>query len=145
MGVRSEHRRYSSFKVPAKRNLLRRGFSVEVHQDYFGRDLLEQLVGIAKWVVVAGHKHTALKVDDAIGDAAARAALVPAEARGTHWIVCRPQDAARQGRLISVGGVQVLDDLALVPDVVAGGDDVDAELEQRSEEHTSELQSLRDL
>jgi len=42
----------------------------------------------------------------------------------------RPQDAARQRRLISVGGVQVIDDLALVPDVVAGGDDVDAEFEQ---------------
>ena len=32
--------------------------------------------------------------------------------------------------LIAVGRVHVVDDLALIPDVVAGGDDIDAEFEQ---------------
>ena len=93
-------------------------------------DLLEQFVGKAKRVVVVGHEHAALKVDDAIGDTAARVALVPAEARRSRRIVCRPQDAPGQRRLISVGRVHVVDDLALVPDVIAGGDDINAEFEQ---------------
>ena len=43
---------------------------------------------------------------------------------------CRPQHATGQRRLISVGGVQVIDNLAFVPDVIAGGDDINAEFEQ---------------
>ena len=42
---------------------------------------------------------------------------------------CR-HGSPRQRRLIAIGGVHVIDDLALVPDVIAGSDDVDAELEQ---------------
>ena len=56
--------------------------------------------------------------------------LIPAEAGRAGGIVRRTQHAARQRGLIAVGGVHVLDDLALVPDVIAGGDDVDAEFEQ---------------
>src|ERR1019366_3604161 len=93
-------------------------------------DPLQQLIGIAKGIVVVGHEYATLKIDDAIGNTAARAPFVPAKARGPCRIVCRTQDPTGQGRLISIGGVHVIDDLAFVPDVVAGGDDVNAEFEQ---------------
>src|ERR1039458_1236800 len=59
-----------------------------------------------------------------------QATLVPTKARGPCRIICRAQDATGQGHLISVGGVQVIDNLALVPNVIAGGDDINAEFEQ---------------
>src|SRR5208283_5438479 len=96
----------------------------------FSGDLLQQFVGYAEGIVIAGHENASLQIDDAIIHAAARARLVPAEAGRAHGIVGRPQQASRQRTFVAVGRIHVLDDLALVPDVVAGGDDIDAELEQ---------------
>src|SRR5208283_4130904 len=78
----------------------------------FSGDLLQQFVGYAEGIVIAGHENASLQIDDAIIHAAARARLVPAEAGRAHGIVGRPQQASRQRTL------------------VAGGDDIDAELEQ---------------
>ena len=45
-------------------------------------------------------------------------------------VVRGAEDAAAAGVRVRRGGLNVFDDLALVPDVVAGGDDVNAEIEQ---------------
>src|SRR5208282_599506 len=58
------------------------------------------------------------------------AALVPPEARRSRRVVSWPQQTARERSFVAIGRVHVLDDLTLVPDVVAGSDDINAELEQ---------------
>ena len=59
----------------------------------------------------------------------AELALVEAEAGGADGVVGGAEDAA--AALVRVGGDgHVLEDLFLVPDVVAGGDDVGAEVEE---------------
>ena len=102
---------------------------MEVEEDYFCGDLVEELVGFAERVVAGGHEDATLEVHDGVGLAGRELALVDAEAGGADGVVGGTEDAAAAD--VGVGGDgHVLEDLALVPDVIAGGDDVCAEIEE---------------
>ena len=102
---------------------------MQVHEDHFGFDLFQQLIGNAEGIVVGGHENASLQIDHGVGDALF-AAFIHAPARHVGRIIRRAQQAAGGAVLVAVGGLKVVDDLALVPDVVAGGDDIDAQIEQ---------------
>jgi len=129
MGVGAEEGGDATVEVPAEGNFLRGGFAVEVEEDYFCGDLAEQLVGFAEGIVAGGHEDAALKVHDGIGLAGGEFALVDTEAGCADGVVGGAEDAAAANVGVDGNG-HVFEDLALVPDVVAGGDDVCAEIEE---------------
>src|SRR6266404_581166 len=120
----------AAVEIPADGDFFRRGLGVHIENDYLGGEFVQNFVGLAEGVVVAGHEDAALQVDDGEGCAAPRFAFEDAPAGRAGGIVGGTQDAL--GVLLEVVGaeLEVLDDLALVPNVVAGGEDVDAELEE---------------
>src|SRR5207249_7313950 len=101
---------------------------MNIDQNDLGLDFLEQLIGDAKGIIIGGHKNPPLKVDDGIGYIVF-AAFINAPARHASRIICRAQEPACEA-FIAVGTLEVVDDLALVPDVIAGGEHIDSQLEQ---------------
>src|SRR5207249_3473294 len=67
MSVSSEHSGDPAIQIPAERNFLGGSFGVNVHENHFGLELIEQAIGGAEWVVIRGHKNPALQVDDRVG------------------------------------------------------------------------------
>lgn len=133
VGVGAEDGGDAAVEVPAEGGFFAGGFGVEVEEDDFrvgvALDEGEEFVGFAEGVVGAGHEDAALEVDDGVWGAVAEGALVEAEAGSAVSEVGGAEDAAAAG--VRVGGdVHVFDDLFFVPDVVAGGDDVGAEVEE---------------
>ncbi len=129
VGVGAEQGGDAAIEIPAQGNFFAGGFAVQVEEDDLGGDLAEELVGLTEGVVAGGHEDAALQVHDGVALAGGELALVDAEARGADGIVGGAQDAAAAN--VGVGGDgHVLEDLALVPDVIAGGDDVGAEVEE---------------
>ena len=133
VGVGAEQGGEAAVEIPAEGDFFAGGFAVEIHEDDLGAgfagDLAEEFVGFAEGVVAGGHEDAALEVDDSVGLAGGEFALVEAEAGGAGGVVGGAEDAA--SALVGVGGDgHVLEDLFLVPDVVAGGDDVGSEIEE---------------
>ena len=133
MGVSTDESGDPPVKVPAEGHFFAGGLAVDVEEDDFGLgfavDLGQELVGFAEGVVAGGHEDAALKVDDGVALASRQLALIDTEARSANSVVGRAQDAAAAN--VGFGGDgHVLEDLALVPDVVAGGDDMGAEVEE---------------
>lgn len=128
MGVGSEYSGDAAIKIPAQRDLLAGGLGVEVEQDDRGSDLAEKLVGLAEGVVTRGHEDAALEVQHGVLLTVGKFTLVHAEAGGADRIVGRAKDATAAEVRVGRDG-HVLEDLALVPDVVAGRDDVGAHVE----------------
>src|SRR5215510_2110092 len=103
---------------------------MNVHDNDFAGHLLQQLIGLAKRIVVGLHEDAALQVDDRILLAGFGCAFEYAHAGNAVRVVGGPQHAAGAGAGIPVGRIEVLDDLALVPDVVPGGQHVTAQIEE---------------
>src|SRR6185312_12417279 len=82
-----------------------------------------------EWVIVRRHENASLKVDHRVSHIVL-AAFVHAPSRQVGRIVCRAQQAAGGAVLVAVSALKVVDDFALVPDVIAGGDDIDTQVEQ---------------
>ena len=127
VGVRPDHDRDAAVEVQAQRVLLGRDLAVEVHQadrrQGLGR-LVEQPVCLRERVVDGLHERPALEVDDRELGAIERLVGAPATPRDAVGpVVERAQHA--------VALVEERVDLALVPDVVAGGHDVHSGGEQR--------------
>ena len=57
-------------------------------------------------------------------------AFVPTPAGKFGWVIRRTQQAARRAVRIAIGHLEIVDDLALVPNVIARGKHVDAEFEE---------------
>ncbi len=128
VGVGSEDGGDAAVEVPAESDFFAGGFGVDVEDDDPGLDGLEDFVGLAEGVVAGGHEDTALKVDDSVGLAGGEFAFVDAEARSADGIVGGAEDAS--AAVVRVGGDgHVLEDLFFVPDVVSGGDDMGAHVE----------------
>ena len=87
------------------------------------------MIGDAKGIVIRSHEHAPLQVDYGIGNFRLRA-LIHAPARHIRRIICRTQHAPLRAVPIAFGHLKEVDDLALVPNVIAGGDDIDIEFEQ---------------
>ena len=127
VGVRPDDHRHSPVEVQAEGVLLGRDLAVEVDEADRRQGLgglVEQPVGLRERVVDLLHVGAALEVDDRELVAVERVIDAPSATRdAVGAVVERSQDA--------LALVEVLVDLALVPDVVAGRDDVDARIEQR--------------
>ena len=128
VGVGAEDGGDAAVEVPAEGDLFAGGLGMDVEEDDGGGDLAEKLVGLAEGVVAGGHEDAALEVDNGVLLAGGEFALVEAEARSSGGVVGGAEDAAAAEVRIGGNG-HVLEDLALVPDVVAGGDDVRSHVE----------------
>src|SRR5579862_2234013 len=113
---------------------------MKVDEDHFGFDVLQQFVGGAKGIVVGGHENAPLKIDHGVRNALFRA-LIHTPTRHVRGVVRRTQQAAGRAVLVAVGTLKIIDDLALVPDVVAGGDDIDAQFEQVFRQRTGNAET----
>src|SRR5262249_5404555 len=102
---------------------------MDVDKNDFGFDALDQLIGDTKRVVVRGHENPALQVDNRVGNISFTA-LVQAPSGHARRIVRGTQYPARRTMGIPVSGGEIVDDLPLIPDMVSGGQNVDAHLEQ---------------
>ena len=133
MGVGAEDGGDAAVEIPAESYFFAGGFGVEVEEDHLGvgvaLDEGEEFVGFAEGVVAGGHEDAALEVEDGVLGAVAEGAFVDTEAGGSVGVVGGAEDAAAAD--VGVGGDgHVLEDFLLVPDVVAGGDDVGTEVEE---------------
>src|SRR6266508_5739443 len=117
--VRADYGRDTPVQIPADGHLLRSRLPVHVHQDDFDVAGAGQLfVGDAKRGIGMGrHEDLALEVQDADRNTRRRGLDREAAAGIPRRIVGGPQEAVR--------GIQRVVNLLLVPDVVAGGEDVD--------------------
>ena len=127
VGVRADDRADPAVEMEPEGVLLGRQLAVEVDEpdrrQRLGR-LVEQRVGVGERVLDRLHVRPALEVDDRELGAVERLEDAPAAAgHAVGAVVQRPQDA--------IVRLEVRVDLALVPDVVAGRDHVDAGREER--------------
>ncbi len=116
-------------EVPSEGNFFGTGFGVEIHEHDLGLNLFQQAVGVAKRVVAGAHEHAALKIDDGVCNAVLLA-FVHAPAGQALREVRRPQQAARRTMRVAVGHLEVFDDFAFIPDVIAGSHHVDTQIEK---------------
>jgi hypothetical protein len=134
----------ASVEIPAEGYFFGCGFAMEIEEDDFGAglagDLGEEIVGFAEGVVAGGHEDAALEVHDGVGLAGGEFALVEAESGSADGVVGGTKDSAAAGVGVSGDG-HVFEDLFFVPDVVAGGDDVGAEVEELVGEGGSEAEA----
>src|SRR6185437_5242366 len=103
---------------------------MEVHQHNFGSEGLEQCVRFAEWIVVVLHKDATLQIDDGKLLSGAGGALIPANPRNAFCVVRRPQHSSRTSGWIAVHRVEVLYDLSLVPNMIAGGQHLASQVEE---------------
>ena len=92
--------------------------------------LRKQGVDGVEGVVGGVHEDAALQIDHRVVDAAVRGAFEDAVAGQAGLQIGRAQHAARPLLAVGRDGVQVVDQLALVPDVVAGGEHIRAQVEE---------------
>ena len=130
VGVRAQNGGDAAIQVPAHRHLLAGGFCVEVYHDDFGFDVGEQRVGGVEGIVGGVHENAALELDHRVGNAALRGSLIDAPAGNAGLEIGGTQDSPPA--LVALGGrgVHRVDQLALVPDVIAGGQHVRAQVEK---------------
>src|SRR5581483_4539796 len=91
--------------------------------------LFQKLIGYAKRVVIRGHKNPPLKIHHRVWHIALRA-LVHARTRHSRCIIRWSKQTASGTVGISICRFEVIDDLSLVPNVVAGRDYVNPKLEK---------------
>ena len=133
VGVGAEDCGDFAVEVPAHGDLLAGGLAVEVDHDDFGLDPGEQIGGGMERVVGSAHEDLAHEVDHGVGQTLVGSVddcpFEDAIAGESRLHICGPEDAA--GTLLAVGwGGEVVEQLALVPHVIAGGHDVGAEVEE---------------
>jgi hypothetical protein len=133
VGVGADDGGDAAVEIPAEGYFFAGGFAVEVEEDDFGSgfagDVAEEFVGLAEGVVAAGHEDATLEVHDGVALAGGKLALVEAKAGSADGVVGGAEDAAAAGVGVGWDG-HVFEDLFFVPDVVAGGDDVGAQVEE---------------
>jgi hypothetical protein len=130
VGMGAEDGGHAPVQMPAHGHLFRGGLGVDVDQDDLGLDDFEQRVDGAEGVIVGVHEDAALEIDYGVCLAAGQGAFIEAIAWSGRRVVSRADDAA--GAFVAGGGrrLHIIDDLALVPDVVAGGQDMGPEIEE---------------
>jgi len=129
VGVCTEQGSDAAVEIPAEGYFFARGFAVEVKKDDLGGDFAEEFVGLTEGVIAGRHEDAALEVHHGVGLTSGQRALVNAEARRAYGVVGGTKDAATADVRVGRDG-HVFEDLFFVPDVVAGGDDVGAEIEE---------------
>jgi len=120
----------AAIEIPAESYFLRSRFSMKVDEDDFGLDLFQQRVGDAEGIVIGGHEDPSLQVDDGVGLSVGELTFVDSVPWSAGDVVRGPDEAAWP--LVTFGGhgLHVVDDLAFIPYVIAGGENVRAEVEE---------------
>jgi hypothetical protein len=129
VGVSPKQRSYAAVEIPAHCDLLAGGFAMQIEQNDLRGDSAEQFVRFAEGVIATGHEDAALQIDHGVTLAIAERTFIETEAGRAGSVVGGAQDAAAT-RVRVRGDGHVFKDLALVPDVVACGDHVGAEIEE---------------
>jgi hypothetical protein len=129
VGVSAKQSGDAAVEIPAESHFFAGGFAVKIEQDDLCGDFAEEFVGFAEGVVAGGHEDAALEVHDGVGLAVWEFALVDTEAGCADSVVGRANHTAAADVRIDGDG-HVLEDLFFVPDVVARGDDVGAQIEE---------------
>src|SRR6266403_2410979 len=127
--MRADDGCYTAVEVPAEGDFLGRSFGMEVDEDDLCLDLLQKFVGEAEGVVAGSHEDAALQVDHGVVGAIFLA-FEHSPAWQTRGEICRAQQSPRRAMRIAVCHLEVFDDFALIPDVIAGRHDIDAEIEE---------------
>src|SRR5450432_621044 len=143
MRMGSDHGGYATIKIPAHGHFLRCGLGVEIQKNNFGCDLLQYLVGLAEGIIIVLHEDAALQIDHGIGLALACLAFIPADAGYAFRIICGTQHPSNAAGGVGVGRLEILHNLALVPDVIAGGEHVAAEVKKLVGDLGSEPEAAR--
>src|SRR5215470_279252 len=91
---------------------------MEVHDDYLAGHLLQQGIGFAEGIIVVLHEHPALEIDHRIALPLAGGPFIDTHARNTLGKIGGTQYSPRPSAGIAIHRVEVVDDLALVPDVI---------------------------
>ena len=113
----------AAVQVPAHGDLLRGRFRVDIHQPELGpRPLAQHLVGRLEGRIDGRHEELALHIADQDLALLPQVVTEPAAARRPGGIIVRAED---RSMVLEAGH-----HLALVPDVVAGGEHVDPQAEQ---------------
>src|SRR5581483_3424820 len=126
VGMRAEYDGYAAVKIPSHGNFLGGRLGMHVDEDDLSLNCAEEPIGNAEGIVVVGHEHAPLDVQNGVWHAGARFSFVEATSRHAGWIVGGADQAAGRAVGVAVGRLEVVDNLALVPDVVAGRDDLNA-------------------
>src|SRR5579862_1790513 len=123
VSVGADHGGDAAIEIPTHGNLFGSGFGVEIHENYFGVDLLQKLVGGAKGIVVRGHEDAALQVDHGVGNVSFLA-LIQTPAGHIGRIICGAQDPPLWTIAVAIDHLKIVENFSFVPNVIAGGDDV---------------------
>ncbi len=102
---------------------------MEVDEDYLSLDLLQKFVGEPEGIVAGSHKDASLEIDYGVAGAIFLT-FIHSPARHTRWKICGTQQPSRGTVRVVIRHLEVFDDLALVPDVIAGRHNVDAEIKE---------------
>ena len=127
--MRPYNRGDASVEIPAQRNLFRSGFGMNVDQDHLGLNIFQKLISRSERIVIRGHEDPPLQVHHSVGNLSF-AALIHAPAGHVGRIIRGTQDPARRTVPISFNHLEIVHNLALVPDVIAGRNHVDIQFEQ---------------
>ena len=97
---------------------------------------------VRKGIVVRGHEHTSLQVDHSVGNFSFKS-LIHARPRHVRRIIRRSQHAPCRSVPVALNHLKVIDDFALIPDVIAGCDHVDVQLEEFFRQRRSNAEASR--
>ena len=137
MRVRADHRRNAPVEIPSHCHFLAGQLRVKIDEAdlYLGRQGGEQRVGFSKRTIRRGHVCAPLEIENRAVDAVARLGDDHAAPGEVFNVICRTQQPRLAGEIIV--------DLALVPDVIAAGQDVETVSEQVLGELRSNAESAR--
>src|ERR1700733_8582416 len=130
MSMRAEHSGNPAIKIPAECHFLGGRLGMDVYKDHFRADAGQQPVRGAEGILVGLHEDPSLKIEDGIGDARGERAFINTEAGGACGVISGPHNAAWPIVAFRGDGGEIVDDLAFVPYMIAGGKDVGAEVEE---------------
>lgn len=103
---------------------------MNINDDHSAGDLAQEFVGFAERILVGLHEDPALEIDDSILLSGLGRSFKYTDAGNARGVVGRTQDAAGARIGIAIGGIEVVHDFALVPDVVAGSEHVTAQIKE---------------
>ena len=102
---------------------------MHIHQHDFRFGLLQQTIRRAKRAIVMNHEYPALQVDHGVRHPAAGNAFVVPTAGSSRRIIRRTQHPTRVASVRHSRG-EIVVDLFLVPNVIAGSEDIGAQIEE---------------
>src|SRR5882672_7000645 len=101
---------------------------MKVDEDNLRLNFVQELVREPEGIVTGAHEHASLEINDGVASAVFLA-FVHSPAREACRKICRTQQPLSRTVRVTLSHLEVFDDFALVPDVIPGRHDVNAEIE----------------